>query len=62
MANSSRKINRGVRLDGKTYTAGTEDDLAKVLKADAAKRLLAKGHIEGSWQSPKGKEIEKQPE
>lgn len=62
MANSSRKILRGVRWDGKTYTAGLEDELAKVLKPEAAQRLLQKGHIQGSWQVSKTKETNKQPE
>lgn len=49
MANSSKKIIRGVRVGSKTYTTGSEDELAKVLPANAAARLLEKGHIEGAW-------------
>lgn len=49
MANSSRKIIRGVRLKGKTYTDGMEDELAKVLPAEDVERLTKKGYIEGSW-------------
>jgi hypothetical protein len=52
MANSSRKILRGVRFGGKTYIAGMEDELAKVLPADEAKRLTKKGHIEGKFSGP----------
>jgi hypothetical protein len=47
--NSTRKINRGVRLGGKTYVAGMEDELGKVLSSDEIKRLSEKGYIDGSW-------------
>lgn len=52
MANSSRKIVRGVRVGNKTYAAGMEDELVKVLSAEDATRLAEKGHIEGSWAKP----------
>jgi hypothetical protein len=52
MANSSRKINRGVRLGNKTYKAGMEDELAKVLPENTAGRLVKKGYIEGQWSKP----------
>lgn len=49
MANSSKKIVRGVRVGRKTYAAGTEDELAKVLEPKDAERLVGKGYLEGSW-------------
>ncbi len=51
MANSSKKIVRGVRFGSKTYTAGMEDELAKVLPSDEAKRLAGKGYLEGAWKA-----------
>lgn len=51
MANSSKKIIRGVRVGNKTYTTGMEDELSKVLPSEASKRLTEKGYIEGSWRS-----------
>jgi hypothetical protein len=63
MANSSRKIIRGVRVDSKTYTPGLEDELNKVLSAETAKRLVDKGHLEGGWsgaEAKKGSETAKE--
>jgi hypothetical protein len=51
MANSDRKIIRGVRVEakGKTYTPGDEDELNNLLSADEVKRLSDKGYLEGKW-------------
>lgn len=49
MANSDRKIIRGVVLGDKTYLPGNEDDLDALLSASEAKRLSDKGYIEGKW-------------
>jgi hypothetical protein len=49
MANSDRKIIRGVRVNTKTYTPGDEDELDKLLTAAEVKRLSDKGYIEGKW-------------
>lgn len=56
MANSSRKINRGVRVGGKTYTTGMEDELAKVLDTESGARLVEKGYLEGAWTKAKAAE------
>jgi hypothetical protein len=57
MANSSKKIIRGVRVGSKTYTAGMEDELDIALSAAELQRLSDKGHIEGKW-SGKAAELE----
>lgn len=49
MANSDRKIIRGVRVKTTTYVAGMEDELDKVLPSSDITRLTAKGYIEGKW-------------
>lgn len=49
MANSDRKIIRGVRLGTTTYVPGQEDELDKLLSADEVKRLSDKGYIQGKW-------------
>lgn len=49
MANSDRKIIRGVRLGTTTYVPGMEDELDKLLSADEVKRLSDKKYIEGKW-------------
>lgn len=49
MANSDRKIIRGVRVGAKTYVPGQEDELDAVLTSDEAKRLSDKGYLEGKW-------------
>lgn len=49
MANSDRKIIRGVRVANKTYTPGMEDELDALLSMGEVKRLSAKGYIEGKW-------------
>jgi hypothetical protein len=49
MANSDRKIIRGVRVGATTYVAGKEDELDALLTADEVKRLSDKGYIEGKW-------------
>lgn len=49
MANSDRKILRGVRIGAKTYTPGMEDELEAALTAEDAARLTEKGHLEGKW-------------
>lgn len=49
MANSERKIVRGVLLGTKTYVPGMEDELDSLLSAGEVKRLSDKGYIEGKW-------------
>lgn len=49
MANSDRKIIRGVRLGTTTYVPGKEDELDALLSASEVKRLTDKGYIEGKW-------------
>lgn len=49
MANSDRKIIRGVRVKDTTYVAGKEDELDALLSAEEVKRLSDKGYIEGKW-------------
>lgn len=49
MANSDRKIIRGVHLGDKVYVPGMEDDLDALLSAGEVKRLSDKGYIEGKW-------------
>lgn len=53
MANSERKILRGVRAGTKTYTSGMEDELLAALNADDAQRLIDKGHLQGDWSKAK---------
>lgn len=53
MANSDRKIIRGVQVGATTYAAGKEDELSSVISASEVKRLQAKGYLEGSWSSTK---------
>lgn len=66
MTNSSRKIIRGVRLSGKTYATGSEDDLARLISPADADRLKGKGHLEGPWATdepePKESEPTKEPD
>jgi hypothetical protein len=49
MANSDRKIIRGVRVKDTTYVPGKEDELDPLLSAEEVKRLSDKGYIEGKW-------------
>ena len=49
MANSERKIVRGVRVGGKTYTPGQEDELDKVIAPEHVSELVEKGYLEGKW-------------
>lgn len=49
MANSDRKIIRGVLLKDKMYVPGQEDELDALLSAGEVKRLSEKGYIEGKW-------------
>ncbi len=49
MANSDRKIIRGVIVNSTTYVPGQEDELDALLSADEVKRLADKGYIEGKW-------------
>jgi hypothetical protein len=49
MANSDRKIIRGVRANNKTYVPGMEDELDALLSADEVKRLSDKKYLEGKW-------------
>jgi hypothetical protein len=51
MANSDRKIIRGVRLESKekTYGPGMEDELDALLNAAEVQRLKDKGYLEGQW-------------
>lgn len=51
MANSERKIIRGVRVGGTTYVPGQEDELASALSPEEASRLSDKGYLEGKWAS-----------
>jgi hypothetical protein len=60
MANSEKKIVRGVRVEGETYTTGMEDQLETALTAEDATRLSEKGHLEGKW-SGKAKAATKEP-
>ena len=50
MAKSDRVIKRGVRVDGKMYKAGQEDELGEVLPQDESDRLVEKGYLEGNWK------------
>lgn len=54
MANE-RAIKSGVVIDGKTYKAGMENELAEVLKPGQAQYLIDQGAIEGSWSGAKAK-------
>lgn len=49
MANSDRKIIRGVRVSGQTYIPGQEDELDKLLSGGEVKRLSDKGYLQGKW-------------
>lgn len=49
MANSDRKIIRGVRVGTTTYVPGKEDELDALLTSAEVKRLTEKGYIEGKW-------------
>lgn len=49
MANSERKIIRGVRVGDTVYVPGKEDELDALLSAEEVKRLSDKGYIEGKW-------------
>src|SRR5678815_3302167 len=55
MANSERKIIRGVLLGSKTYVPGMEDELDALLSAFEVKRLSDKGYIEGKWSGSTAK-------
>lgn len=61
MANSDRKIIRGVFVEGKskTYVSGMEDELDALLSAAEVKRLTDKGYLEGKWS---GAAAEPKPE
>jgi hypothetical protein len=50
MAKSDRIIKRGVRIDGKTFVEGQEDELGDVLPAEEADRLTEKGYLAGNWK------------
>lgn len=56
MANSERKIIRGVRVGGKTYVSGQEDDLDKIIAHEHIEELVAKGYLEGKWSGVKTKD------
>jgi hypothetical protein len=65
MANSERKIIRGVRVGGKTYVSGQEDELNKVIVTSEIERLTGKGYLEGKWdgKSPQSEtKLETKPE
>lgn len=49
MANSDRKIIRGVIVNSTTYVPGQEDELDALLSASEVTRLTEKGYIEGKW-------------
>jgi hypothetical protein len=49
MANSDRKIIRGVFLGNTSYVPGMEDELDALLSSSEVKRLSDKGYIEGKW-------------
>lgn len=49
MANSDRKIVRGVTLGNTTYVPGMEDELDSLLSGEEVKRLSGKGYLEGKW-------------
>jgi hypothetical protein len=49
MANSDRKIIRGVLVGATMYVPGKEDELDALLSASEVKRLSDKGYIEGKW-------------
>jgi hypothetical protein len=49
MANSDRKIIRGVMIGATMYVPGQEDELDALLSAAEVKRLSDKGYIEGKW-------------
>lgn len=49
MANSERKIIRGVFLGDKSYVPGMEDELDRLLSSSEVERLSGKGYIEGKW-------------
>jgi len=59
MANSDRKIIRGVLLGTKTYVPGMEDELDSLLSASEVKRLSEKGYLEGKWS---GGAVEPEPD
>jgi len=44
---SDKKILSAIPLNGTTYTAGMEDELAKVIPADRIEYLTEQGAIEG---------------
>lgn len=46
---SELKINQTVRVDGKTYGPGDEDELNQVLSAEDVERLLQKGALSGPF-------------
>lgn len=49
MANSDRKIIRGVRIGATAYVPGQEDELDALLSPGEVERLSGKGYIEGKW-------------
>lgn len=49
MANTERKIIRGVRVKDTTYVPGKEDELDALLSASEVTRLTEKGYLEGKW-------------
>lgn len=59
MANSDRKIIRGVLFKDVMYVPGKEDELDAVLSTSEVKRLTDKGYIEGKWS---GAAAEPEPE
>lgn len=44
-----RRIHRTVRVGGRAYTPGQEDELYGVLDPDSVEGLTGKGVIEGDW-------------
>jgi hypothetical protein len=49
MANTERKIHRGVQIGAKTYVPGMEDELDTALSPEDAARLVEQGSLEGKW-------------
>jgi hypothetical protein len=60
MPATEKKILRGVRVGGRTYTPGQEDELEEALTSEEAKRLTDKGYLEGKFsgkaKAPKAEE------
>lgn len=56
MGNSERKIVRGVRVGGKTYVPGQEDELNKAIAPEHVGELVEKGYLEGKWSGKSASE------